>query len=141
MTGFGKTCIVHTYNFSTLVSHKIHLEWWIDVKLSGIVELLFLYDFWKFHICIPFPVVLCISKWAKSDVWTMHIFPNPVTYSYVCKQVMVNHTVVYAIHVARLYINLLHDNYSLHVCNSMLLINSFSVVSHFSTDIANFVVL
>ena len=26
VTGFGKTCIVHTSKFSTLVSHKIYLE-------------------------------------------------------------------------------------------------------------------
>ena len=77
VTWLGKTRIVHTSNFSTLVSHKIYLEWWIDVKCSGIVELLFLYDSWKFHICIPF---LWISKWAKSDVRTMHALPNPVTY-------------------------------------------------------------
>ena len=43
VTGFGKTCIVHTSNFSTLETHKIYLERQTDVKLSGIVELLFLY--------------------------------------------------------------------------------------------------
>ena len=54
MTGFGKTCIVHTSNFSILVLYKIYLEWHIDVKLSGIVNPLFLYHSWKFQICIPF---------------------------------------------------------------------------------------
>ena len=43
VTGFGKTCIVHTSNFSSLVIHNMYLQWQIDVKLSGIVEPLFLY--------------------------------------------------------------------------------------------------
>ena len=79
VTGFGKMCIVHTSNFSTLVSHKIYLEWWIDVKLSGIVELLFLYDSWKFHICIPFPVVFMNLQMSKIGCVNMHTIPNPVT--------------------------------------------------------------
>ena len=33
VTKFGKTCIVHTSNFSTLVTDKIYYEWQIDVKL------------------------------------------------------------------------------------------------------------
>ena len=53
----GKTCIVHTSNFSTLVTHKISLEWQIDVKLSGIVEPLFLHHPWMYQIFIPFHVV------------------------------------------------------------------------------------
>ena len=43
VTGFGKTCIVHTSNFSTVVTHKISLERQIDVKLPGIIETLLLY--------------------------------------------------------------------------------------------------
>ena len=54
VTGFGKLCIVHTSNFSTFVTHKIYLEWQINLKLSGIVEPLFLYDTWKFQFCRPF---------------------------------------------------------------------------------------
>ena len=43
VTEFAKMCIVHTSNFSTLVSHKIYLERQMDMKHLGIVELLFLY--------------------------------------------------------------------------------------------------
>ena len=43
VTGFGKTCIVHTSNFSNLVTHNISLEGQIDVKLLGIVEPILLY--------------------------------------------------------------------------------------------------
>ena len=42
VTGFGKMCIVHTSNFSTLVTDNISLEGQIGVKLSGIVEPIFL---------------------------------------------------------------------------------------------------
>ena len=83
VTRFGKTCIVYTSNFSTMVTHKIYLEWQRDVKLSGIVESLLLYHPLKFQICIPFPVFLYIDfKWAKSDVWTMNVFPNHFTYNH-----------------------------------------------------------
>ena len=63
--GFGKTCIVHTSNFSTLVTHKISLEWQIDVKHLEILEPLFRYHLWKFQIFTPLLVVfmdLQISK-------------------------------------------------------------------------------
>ena len=43
VTGFAKTCIVHTSTFSTLGSHKFYQELQIVMKFSGIVELLFLY--------------------------------------------------------------------------------------------------
>ena len=58
-------CIVHTSNFSTLVSYKIYLEWQIHVQLSGILDPLFLYQSWKFQFSIPFHVVfmgLQVSK-------------------------------------------------------------------------------
>ena len=35
VTGFGKICIVHISNFSTLVTHKIYLESQIHVNLQG----------------------------------------------------------------------------------------------------------
>ena len=34
VTGFGKTCIVHTSNFAHLDNHKNHREWYTDLKLS-----------------------------------------------------------------------------------------------------------
>ena len=44
-----ETCIVHTSNFSTLLTHKIYWEWQIAVKLGRIIELILLYHSWKFH--------------------------------------------------------------------------------------------
>ena len=38
VTGFAKTCIVHTSNFSTLKSHKIFYKCQINLKLSGFVK-------------------------------------------------------------------------------------------------------
>ena len=45
VTGYGKTYIVHTFNFSTLVTHKISYELKINMKFAGIVEPLFFYYF------------------------------------------------------------------------------------------------
>ena len=38
VTGFGKTCIVHTSDFAHLEIHKNHREWYLDVKLSGMIK-------------------------------------------------------------------------------------------------------
>ena len=38
MTGFGKTCIVHTSDFAYLMIHKNHTEWYTDLKLSEIIK-------------------------------------------------------------------------------------------------------
>ena len=38
VTGFGKTCIVHTSDFAHLEIHKNHREWYLDVKLSGTIN-------------------------------------------------------------------------------------------------------
>ena len=38
VTKFGKMCIVHTSDFAHLEIHKNHSEWYIDVKLSGIIK-------------------------------------------------------------------------------------------------------
>ena len=78
MTGLGKMCIyiVHTSNFLTLMTHKIYLKWWIDVNLSGIVVLLFLYYPWKFHICIPFPVLFMILQMSKIGCVNYARFPK-----------------------------------------------------------------
>ena len=35
VTGFGKTCIIHTSDFAHLEIHKHHRELYLDVKLSG----------------------------------------------------------------------------------------------------------
>ena len=43
VTGFAKTCIVHTSTFSTLKIHKICYACQTGMKLAGIVELLSLY--------------------------------------------------------------------------------------------------
>ena len=45
----------------------------MHVKFSGIVEPLFLYHPCTFQVCIPLPVVLWISKGAKSGVWAVHV--------------------------------------------------------------------
>ena len=76
VTGFGKTCIVHTSNFSTLVSHKMYLERWIDVTLSGIVEQPFLYDSRKFHICVPFSVFFMNLQMSKIGCVNYAHFPK-----------------------------------------------------------------
>ena len=73
---FRKMCIVHTSNFSNLMTHKIYLKWWIDVKLSGIVVLLFLYHPGKFHICIPFRVVFMILQMSKIGCVNYVRFPK-----------------------------------------------------------------
>ena len=38
VTGFGKMCIVHTSDFAYLEIHKNHREWYLDVKLSGMIK-------------------------------------------------------------------------------------------------------
>ena len=38
VTGFGKTCIVHTSNFQHSRIHKTYLEQYADLKFSGIIE-------------------------------------------------------------------------------------------------------
>ena len=76
VTGFGKTCIVHTSNFSTSVTHKIYFEWWMDVKLSEIVELLLVYHPWTFHIYIPFPVDFMNLQMSKSGCVNYARFPK-----------------------------------------------------------------
>ena len=38
VTGFGKTCIIHTSDFAHLEIHKNHREWYLDVKLSGMIK-------------------------------------------------------------------------------------------------------
>ena len=78
VTGLGKMWIVHTSNFSTLVSYK--MEWQIDVKLSGIIESLFFYHSWKFQICIPFPVVFIDLQMNEIRCVNYTHFPSLVTY-------------------------------------------------------------
>ena len=62
--------------FSTLETHKIYLEWQVDVKLSGIVEPLFLYHSWKFQICIPFSVVFVNLQMSKIGCVNYAHFPK-----------------------------------------------------------------
>ena len=38
VTGFGKTCIVHTSDFAHLKIHKNNMEWYTDLKLSGMTK-------------------------------------------------------------------------------------------------------
>ena len=38
VTRFGKTCIVHTSDFSHLEIHKYHRERHTDLKLSGVIN-------------------------------------------------------------------------------------------------------
>ena len=38
VTGFGKTCIVHTSNFAYLKIHKNYREWYTDMKLSEMIK-------------------------------------------------------------------------------------------------------
>ena len=67
---------VHTSTFSTLVTHNIYLEWQIDVKLSGIVETLLFYHFWKFQICISFLVVFMDLQMSKIECVNYAHFPK-----------------------------------------------------------------
>ena len=48
VTRIAKMYIVHTSNFSTLVTHKILYERQVNVKLAGIVEILVLFLLLKF---------------------------------------------------------------------------------------------
>ena len=38
VTGFGKTCIVHTSDFVYLEIHKNYKVWNTDLKLSGVIK-------------------------------------------------------------------------------------------------------
>ena len=38
VTGFGKTCIIHTSDFAHLEIHINHRDWYTDVKLSGMIK-------------------------------------------------------------------------------------------------------
>ena len=38
VTGFGKTCIVHTSDFAHLEIDKSHREWHTDLKLSEMMK-------------------------------------------------------------------------------------------------------
>ena len=64
--------------FFILVTYKIYVEWQGNVGFSRIVESPFFYHPWTFQIYITFIV---ISMWAKLDMYTMYVFPNPVTYT------------------------------------------------------------
>ena len=76
VTGFGKTCIVHTSNFLTLETHKVYFERQIHVKLSEIVELLFLYHHCKFLICTPYLVVFMDLQMSKTGCVNYAHFPK-----------------------------------------------------------------
>ena len=38
VTGFGKTCIVHTFDFAHLEVHESHKQWCKDLNLSGMIN-------------------------------------------------------------------------------------------------------
>ena len=38
VTGFGKTCIVHTSDFGHLEMHKNQREWWTGLKFLGMIQ-------------------------------------------------------------------------------------------------------
>ena len=54
VTGFAKTCIVHTSTFSTLKIYKICYDYQTGMKLAGILELLSFYQSSKFQILMFF---------------------------------------------------------------------------------------
>ena len=54
VTGFAKTCIVHTSTFSTLMSHNICYDYQTGKKLAEIVELISLNQSSKFQILMFF---------------------------------------------------------------------------------------
>ena len=76
MTGFAKTCIVHTSTVSTLKIHKICYAYQIDVKLTRISFTIPL-TVQQISDLNVFPITFCC---VKSDLRTMHVFPNPVKY-------------------------------------------------------------
>ena len=90
VTGFGKMCIAHTSNFSTLLIHKIYRKWQIVLKLSGNVEPLF-------SSCVPFSVVFMDLQMSKIELCTFFqicshtaMYVAKVTWSvYICKHVNV----------------------------------------------------
>ena len=86
--------------FSTFVTHKIFLEWQIDVKRLGIVEPLLFYHPWKFQIYIPFLVVFCGSPNEQNRICELGTFPKsshillysyvvPISYSVCAIQIMI----------------------------------------------------
>ena len=76
VTRFGKMCIVHTSDFAHLDIHKtigngIQIRnFWDDT----------VYTPWKVHIYLSLELEFMSHQGWKLDVWTMCIFPNPVTY-------------------------------------------------------------
>ena len=38
VTGFGKTCIVHTSDFECSEIHKTHSEYYVELKFSAKIE-------------------------------------------------------------------------------------------------------
>ena len=79
-TGFGKTCIVHTFDFSHLEIHKNPRKWYTNLRLSGMMKEYWFYNPWSFTPICYSNYTLWVSKVEKLDVWTMQVFPNPVTY-------------------------------------------------------------
>ena len=52
-----------------------------SVKVSNLYESLLASQTWILSYT-PALWFLWLFKWAKSDVWTMHVFPNPITQLY-----------------------------------------------------------
>ena len=74
--GFGIMCKVYTSNLTTFVTHKIYLEWQIDMRLLGIIEPIFLYHPWKSKICIPISVVYLENQLNKIGCVNYVRFPK-----------------------------------------------------------------
>ena len=65
VTKFGKTCIVHTFNFSTLVTCKNYLEYIDGCETFGNCRTTIPLTFWKFQICILFLVAFMDLQMSK----------------------------------------------------------------------------
>ena len=71
VTGFAKTCIVHTSTFSTLKIHNICYDHQTGIKLAGMVELLSLYRSSKFRILMIF--LSCFMNLRKRKIGCVHV--------------------------------------------------------------------
>ena len=92
MIGFGN--LLHTSDFAYFRIHKNQIEWRTDLKFSEMIK--------NSSSIIPESVtsiyhcreILWLTKFEKLDVWTMHVFPNPVTnFMGIAKYTYIYHTV------------------------------------------------
>ena len=95
VTGFAKTCIAHTSDFAHLKIHKNYRQWNTDLKLTGMIQEEWFYKHKNVTHVYHFKFILWVTRVEKLDLWTMHIYSNPVTCTHI-------HIYIYTyIHISR----------------------------------------